>query len=885
MDYIIKRDGSRQEFKPEEVVNRLKNICLGENGLKPLPTVNYSYIARQTISRIYPDIHSDELDEISAALAYPLEIDNYEYGHLASRLIISNHIRKVDHVAGSYTTRSLLWNVYALMAHNLGALDSEYPLIDPGLLAFIDKYETELNQIIQYDRDYLLTYTGFSKLYSMYLMNHVYQIDNTLVKQPLERPQHLYMRVAIGIHMPQIPYPDPEANIESRIEFAKAYVNSDILARVKSTYDLLSEHYVSHATPTLINAGTRFPQLSSCFLLAVKGDSLEDIFDYFKDTAMISKWSGGIGSHVSNIRPAGSGIRRTAGVSNGLPAMLKVPNQIVRYVDQGGGKRPGSHAVYIEPWHADIEAVLHLKTPRGNPEHKAQDLFYALWVPDEFMRTIEREEYLKATGQNANPTLWCLMDPSRCPGLSDAYDSVLSTKWLTDEQCDPQKYAFTYLYRKYTHENKIVRRISASELWKLICSITEESGVPYQCRKDAANRKTNQSNRGTIKSSNLCTEIYEYSSADETAVCNLASICWPKFIVYTKPEHADAYPYSTGFKLKYSDANAWFDFERLHTVVRETTYNLNKIIDKNYYPIESARTSNMRNRPIGIGLQGQADTLSKLWLEYGSPEALKFDAIVSEHTYYASLCASCEIAQSDGPYPTYAGSPISEGQLQFDLWVREHSTSDRASEPGPLVTELTCDWESLRSKILKHGVRNSLCVALMPTGTTSTVLSNSPCCEPHNGLIYVRKDKHSESYVCNTDLINVLKSIGLWTPKIKQELMSSPIGSIQDIAKIPADIKANFKTAFDVGPKAILNHSLAKSPFIDQGISMSLFISNPTHAIITQAHMYSWRRGLKTGCYYLRRKPPIDAKKIQIRDASSITDSCSRNGDCTSCGA
>ncbi len=890
MEYITKRNGTLQEFKPEKVVSRLRSICIENTALGPLNLVNYSSIARQTISRMYPNIRSDEIDEISAAIAYPLKIDNNEYEQFASRIVISNHISKVFHTIDKHEIKgSALVKIYTLLSKNLGALDKEFSAISPSILAFVQEFDHELNTIIQYDRDYDLTYVGFNKLYSMYLLNYVTQNKNTLIKQPLERPQHLYLRMAIGIHLPTILYPESVNSFESKLKFATQIIGKYkyLLPIIKSTYDALSTQYVSHATPTMSNSGTQFPQLSSCFLLAIKDDSLEAIFDYLKDSGIISKWSGGLGSHVSNIRCAGSGIMRTSGISSGIPAMLKVPNQLVTYVDQGGGKRPGSHAIYIEPWHADIEETLLLKSPRGNPNDKAQELFYGLWVPDEFMRTIEQEEYLKATNQDPNPTLWCLMDPSRCPGLSDAFDSVLSTKWISDDQCDPKKYAFTYLYRKYIREDKIVKRVSASELWKFICSLTEESGVPYQCRKDAANRKTNQSNIGTIKSSNLCTEIYEYSDGNETAVCNLASICWPKFITYTKPINADKYPYSSGFRIKYSSTEtAWFDFEKLYDMVYLTTINLDSIIDKNYYPIESARNSNIRHRPIGIGIQGQADTLSRLWLEYGSPEALKFDAIVSEHIYYASLCASCDISKKDGPYQSYEGSPISQGKFQFDLWIQEHANSDRADMPGPLITPLTCNWEELRSRIYKYGIRNSLCTALMPTGTTSTVLNNSPCCEPHNGLLYVRKDRHAESYVCNTDLITILKSINLWNSSIKKALMESPIASIQEIYQIPSDIRANFKTAFDVGPKAIVNHALAKSPFIDQGISMSLFISNPTHAIITQVHMYSWKRGLKTGCYYMRRKAPVDAKKIQINDASVITDQvCSRSGDCVSCGA
>ena len=569
--------------------------------------------------------------------------------------------------------------------------------------------------------------------------------------------------------------------------------------------------------------------------------------------------------------------------------MLEVINKSSKYVDQGGGKRPGSHAIYLEPWHSDIHNFLESKSQHGDMDSKCRLLFHALWMPDEFFRCMIEEQKLRSKGLDAK--LWYLMDPNISKNLFNVFDEYLRINYISDAEIakNPGKFAFTELYRQYIREGKYTANVSAIDLWSHADTIVQETGVPYIVHKDAANRKSNQKNLGTIRSSNLCTEIIEYSSNDETAVCNLASICLNKFVVHKKPINADKYPFSDGFKIDI-DSVAWFDFEVLSDTVKIVSTNLNQVIDKNYYPVKQARNSNMKHRPFGIGVQGLADTFSALWLPFGSDIAMKLDFYIFEHIYYHCQYQSCELAKIDGHYESFDGSPISQGKFQFDLWIDEHVNSDRNTEPGlksfkPIGYPLSLDWESLRADIKKFGVRNSLTVAPMPTGSTSTIMGNSPCFEPHNGLSYKRGDKQGESIITNRYLVELLSSRNLWTKNIEEKLINSRKSSIQDIFEIPKNIREIFVCAWDISPKAVLNHAIIRAPFVDQSMSMSVFVADPNSKILTMIQFYAWRRGLKTSRYYLRRLAPVDARKTTQKPAEPAATICMMQDGCVSCGS
>jgi ribonucleoside-diphosphate reductase alpha chain len=641
--------------------------------------------------------------------------------------------------------------------------------IQPGYLS-VDYYNFVLlnydyiESIIDYSRDYLIDYFGFKTLERAYLIKNNGKV--------VERIQHLWMRVAIQIHAPN-------------------------LEKIKETYNGLSTKEFIHATPTLYNAGTNRPQLSSCFLLGMESDSIDGIFNTLKDCANISKWAGGIGLHIHNVRAQGSPIKGTNGISNGIVPMLKVFNNTARYVDQGGGKRNGSFAIYLETWHADIEAFLDLRKNHGDEETKAKDLFYALWIPDLFMAKVEKDED------------WYLMCPNISKGLSDVYG---------DE--------FTTLYERYVSINRYIKKVSARELWFKILDSQMETGTPYMLYKDACNNKSNQKNLGTIKSSNLCCEIVEYSDSNESAVCNLASISLSSMV-----------------------EDSIFNYYKLFRVTQILTENLNKIIDVNYYPTDKTENSNTRNRPIGIGVQGLADTFALMNIPFESNEAIEVNKLIFETMYYASLEKSMELAKASLPYETYAGSPISKGVFQFDMW--NITPTDRY------------DWNKLRENIILHGVRNSLCIAPMPTASTSQILSNNECFEPFTSNIYTRRTLAGEFVVINKHLMKELVTLNIWNTKIKDKIIENK-GSVQNIAEIPDDIKKKYKIVWEIPMKHIINMARDRGAFICQSQSMNLWIEEPNYKILTSMHLYSWKCGLKTGMYYLRRKAKHHAQQFTI---------------------
>ena len=643
------------------------------------------------------------------------------------------------------------------------------PLLSEEVYNIIQENKEILDSTIIYDRDFGYDFFGFKTLEKSYLLK--------LNGKVVERPQHMIMRVAVGIH---------QNDIEGAIE----------------TYNLMSERWFTHATPTLFNAGTPKPQLSSCFLLSMKEDSIQGIYDTLAQCAKISQSAGGIGLSIHDIRATGSYIRGTNGTSNGIVPMLKVFNDTARYVDQGGGKRKGSFAIYLEPWHADIYDFLELKKNHGKEEMRARDLFYALWIPDLFMKRVEEE------GK------WSLFCPNECPGLSDSYGEE-----------------FEKLYTKYEEEGRAKATVKARDLWFKVLDSQIETGTPYMLYKDACNEKSNQKNLGTIKSSNLCTEIVEYTAPDEVAVCNLASIALPRFVIDGK-----------------------FDHQKLFEITYVVTKNLNKIIDINYYPVEEARNSNMRHRPIGLGVQGLADTFIMLRHPFESEEAKKLNKEIFETIYYASLTASKDLARENGPYQSYEGSPISQGIFQFDMW--NATPSDR------------WEWDVLREEIMKYGVRNSLLLAPMPTASTSQILGNNECIEPYTSNIYARRVLSGEFVVVNKHLLIDLVKLGLWNEDLKDKLMINN-GSIQEFDEIPDDIKELYKTVWEIKQRTIIDMAADRGAFIDQSQSLNLFIQDPNYAKITSMHFYAWKRGLKTGMYYLRTKAAADAIKFTIKKESS----------------
>jgi len=749
--FVYKRDGRKEAVKFDKITARITKLCYGLN-----ENVDSVQISMKVIEGIYEGVTTTELDNLAAEVAASFTTKHPDYALLASRLAVSN-LHKGTEKSFSTTMESL----YSYVDPKTG---KKAPLIADDVYEVIKNNAEQLDSTIIYDRDFGYDYFGFKTLERSYLL----KLDGEVA----ERPQHMLMRVSVGIH-------------------------KDDIDSVLETYELMSRRWFTHATPTLFNAGTPKPQMSSCFLLSMKEDSITGIYDTLKQCAKISQSAGGIGLSIHDVRATGSYIRGTNGTSNGIVPMLRVFNDTARYVDQGGGKRKGSFAVYIEPWHADIFDFLDLKKNHGKEEQRARDLFYALWIPDLFMKRVEEG------GE------WTLMDPSECPGLADVHSEE-----------------FESLYLKYEAEDRGRKTIKAQDLWFKIMESQIETGTPYMLYKDACNSKSNQQNLGTIRSSNLCTEIVEFTSPDEVAVCNLASVALPKFVIDGK-----------------------FDHDKLFEVTYAITKNLNKIIDNNYYPIPEARNSNMRHRPIGIGVQGLADALILLRHPFDSEEAGVLNKEIFETLYYASMTASKDLAKEHGAYETFKGSPVSEGKFQFDLWNVQPSSR--------------WEWDVLREEVKEHGVRNSLLLAPMPTASTSQILGNNECFEPYTSNIYTRRTLSGEFIVVNKHLLRDLVKLGLWNDDMKQELIAAN-GSVQDINEIPDNLKALYKTAWEISQKRIIEMSAERGAFICQSQSLNIFMENANFAKLTSMHFYGWKQGLKTGMYYLRTKAARDAIKFTI---------------------
>ncbi|TFF33915.1 ribonucleoside-diphosphate reductase subunit alpha [Mucilaginibacter psychrotolerans] len=751
--YVVKRDGRRETVKFDKITARIEKLCYGFNLVDPID------VAKKVIEGLFDGVTTSELDNLAAETAASLTTKHPDYALLASRIAVSN-LHKNTTKSFSETMKRMYEYVDKKTGKNAALLaDDVYQIIR-------DNAEI-LDSSIIYDRDFGFDYFGFKTLEKSYLL----KIDGKIA----ERPQHLFMRVSVGIH---------KEDIESAIK----------------TYNLMSERWFTHATPTLFNAGTPKPQMSSCFLLTMKDDSIDGIYDTLKQTAKISQSAGGIGLSIHNVRATGSYISGTNGTSNGIIPMLKVFNDTARYVDQGGGKRKGAFAIYLEPWHADIFEFLDLRKNHGKEEMRARDLFYALWVSDLFMKRVEANED------------WSLFCPHEAPGLADCHSE-----------------AFEELYTRYEREGRARKTIKAQELWFAVLDSQVETGTPYLLYKDAANAKSNQQNLGTIKSSNLCTEIIEYTSDKEVAVCNLASLALPRYVI-----------------------NGEFDHNKLYEVTYQATLNLNKIIDNNYYPVEEARYSNLRHRPIGLGVQGLADAFILLRLPFESEEAKQLNKEIFETIYFAAMTASKDLAIKDGHYETFKGSPLSQGKFQFDLW-NETPASSR------------WDWDNLRLDVMNHGVRNSLLVAPMPTASTSQILGNNECFEPYTSNIYTRRVLSGEFVIVNKHLLRDLVNLGLWNNSIKDKIITAN-GSIQNIAEIPADIKELYKTVWEIKMRNIIDMAADRGAYICQSQSLNLFINSPNASKLTSMHFYAWKKGLKTGMYYLRTQAASQAVKFTVEN-------------------
>ncbi|MEO6315142.1 MAG: ribonucleoside-diphosphate reductase subunit alpha [Chitinophagaceae bacterium] len=768
--FVIKRNGNRESVKFDKITARIEKLCYGLERR----FVNSIDVAKKVIEGLYDGVTTTELDNLAAETAASLTVKHPDYASLASRIAVSNLHKN--------TIKSFSHTMKLLFECTDSKTGKYLPLLADDVWKIIEENAELLDSTIIYDRDYGFDYFGFKTLEKSYLL----KLDGKVV----ERPQHMYMRVAIGIH---------KEDIENAIK----------------TYHLMSERWFTHATPTLFNAGTPKPQMSSCFLLTMKDDSIDGIYDTLKQTAKISQSAGGIGLAIHGIRATGSYIGGTNGTSNGIIPMLKVFNDTARYVDQGGGKRKGAFAIYLEPWHADVFAFLDLRKNHGKEEMRARDLFYALWIPDLFMQRVEA---------NAEWSLFC---PNEAPGLHECWGAE-----------------FEALYAKYEAAGKARKTIKAQDLWFAILDAQIETGTPYLLYKDAANGKSNQQNLGTIKSSNLCTEIMEYTSPEEVAVCNLASLALPRFVI-----------------------DQAFDHQKLYEVTYQATLNLNKIIDNNYYPIEEARYSNLKHRPIGIGVQGLADVFILLRLPFESDQAKELNKEIFETIYFAAMTASKDLAEKDGYYESYPGSPVSKAIFQFDMWNTEPS--------------LRWDWYTLKAAVLKHGVRNSLLLAPMPTASTSQILGNNECFEPYTSNIYVRRVLSGEFVVVNKHLLKDLVALNLWNDEMKNNIIQHN-GSVQQIESIPATIKDIYKTVWEIKQRAIIDMAADRGAYICQSQSLNLFIDSPNTSKLTSMHFYAWKKGLKTGMYYLRTKAASQAvqftvekqggkAKEPLNDASEVT--------------
>ena len=750
--YVVKRDEKKEAVKFDKITARIIKMCYGLD-----PLVSPESVAMKVIEGIYDGVSTSDLDNLAAEVAAAKTIDHPDYALLASRIAVSNL-----HKETKKTFSEVMSDLYYYIDPKTNQKAS---LLADDVFNIIQEHKETLDSSIIYDRDFRYDYFGFKTLTRSYLMK--------LNGKIAERPQQMLMRVALGIH---------KSDVESAIK----------------TYHLMSEGWFTHATPTLFNSGTPKPQMSSCFLLTMKEDSIEGIYETLKACAQISQSAGGIGLSIHNIRATGSYIKGTNGTSNGIVPMLRVFNDTARYVDQGGGKRKGSFAMYIEPWHADVFDFLDLKKNHGKEEQRARDLFFALWIPDLFMQRV------KENGE------WTLMCPHECPGLSDVHSAE-----------------FVALYTKYEQEGKGRKTIKAQDLWFKILESQIETGTPYMLYKDAANSKSNQQNLGTIKSSNLCTEIIEYTAPDEIAVCNLASLALPKYVTEEKT----------------------FDHDKLFEVTYQATLNLNKIIDENFYPVEAAKNSNLRHRPIGLGVQGLADTYILMGFPFESDDAKKLNKEIFETIYYASMTASKDLSKELGPYSTYEGSPVSKGIFQPDMWGVTPSTR--------------WEWNVLKEEVLKYGVRNSLLLAPMPTASTAQILGNNECFEPYTSNIYTRRVLSGEFIIVNKHLLKDLVKAGLWNKDMRQKIMTAN-GSVQNIKEVPQNLKALYKTAWEISQKAIIEQSADRGAYICQSQSLNIFMENANFGKLTSMHFYGWEKGLKTGMYYLRTKAATDAIKFTV---------------------
>jgi len=754
----------------DKITSRIEKLCYGlASEYLDIPAITL-----KVINGLYPGVTTVELDNLAAEMAATMTTKHPDYALLAARIAVSNLHKETKKRFSDVVT-----DLFSMTCPKTG---KKIPMISEKHYKIIQDNKDRLDSAIVYDRDFEYQYFGFKTLERSYLL----KINGKVV----ERPQQMLMRVSVGIH------------------------GEDIEAAVE-TYDLLPKKLFTHASPTLFNAATPRPQLSSCFLLTMASDSIEGIYDTLKQCALISKSAGGIGLNIHNIRASGTYIAGTNGNSNGLMPMLRVFNNTARYVDQGGNKRPGAFAIYLEPWHADVFDFLDLKKNHGKEEQRARDLFYALWIPDLFMKRVEED------GQ------WSLMCPHECPGLHEVWGDK-----------------FEELYTKYEKEGRAKKTIKAQKLWYAIIESQIETGTPYMLYKDSCNRKSNQQNLGTIKCSNLCTEIVEYSAPDEVAVCNLASIAVNAFVDKEKRT---------------------YDFEQLKRVAKVATKNLNKIIEVNFYPVEEARNSNMRHRPIGIGIQGLADAYILMRLPFESEEACLLNKQIFETIYYGALEASCELAQVDGPYSTYQGSPVSQGKLQYDMW-------------GVTPTDLH-DWSALKAKIAKHGIRNSLLLAPMPTASTAQILGNNESVEAYTPNIYSRRVLSGEFQVVNQHLLRDLTELDIWSEELKNEIISNN-GSVQNISVIPKDIKALYKTVWEISQKTVLKQAADRGAFIDQSQSLNVHIADPNFGKMSSMHFYGWKLGLKTGMYYLRTKPAAQAIQFTV-DKSKIANGVAKGASGT----
>lgn len=776
--FVIKRNGKKEAVHFDKITARIYKLIYGLS----ISEKDVIEIAKKVIQGIYDNITTTELDNLAAETAAAQTTIHPDFSVLAARIVVSNLHKN--------TLKSFSKTAQLLYEYTDPITQTHAPLISEEIYKIIRKNADELDSSVIYDRDYNFDYFGFKTLERSYLIRTNGKVT--------ERPQHLFMRVALGIH---------KEDIQAAIE----------------TYNLMSEKWFIHATPTLFNAGTPKPQMSSCFLLSMTEDSIAGIFDTLKRCALISQSAGGIGVSIHNIRSTGSYIKGTGGISNGIIPMLRVFNDTARYVDQGGGKRKGAIAVYIEPWHLDIFDFIDIRKNHGKEEMRARDLFPALWIPDLFMQRVEADQ------------MWSLFDPNEAQGLYEVYGEK-----------------FNELYTTYENEGKFRKQIKARELWTAILEAQIETGTPYMCYKDAVNEKSNQKNIGTIRSSNLCTEIMEYTNADEVAVCNLASLALPRYV-----------------------SSGGFDFQKLYEVTKIVTRNLNKIIDGNYYPIPETKTSNDRHRPIGLGVQGLADVFLLLRLPFESPEARRLNKDIFETIYFASMEASMDLAKEQGAYSSFAGSPLSEGKFQFDLW--QVVPSDR------------WDWEKLRQEVMTHGVRNSLLLAPMPTASTSQILGNNECFEPYTSNIYNRRVLSGEFVVVNKFLLKDLIELGLWNPTMKNKLIAEN-GSVQNIPEIPTELKELYKTVWEIKQKTIIDMAAERGAFICQSQSLNLFMAEPNLAKLTSMHFHAWKSGLKTGMYYLRTKAAVDAIKFTVDTQlllgqSQVACSLDNPEECLACGS